>query len=204
MAQMALRDRHVELTRDLILEALAGLLAEGRLAQFSVQDVADGAGVSLRTVYRHFASRDELLEAFVPWAEQRFWAAGGMALPRSADDIPADVKAKFASLEQFALLLRASFALDAATRVHSEQSARSLAAMRSALAEVTSDLDPRLAEAIVWTVRQICSVKTWLVLHEEGGIDAEHAGSAAAWAVELLLAALRHGHFPQIDKEESR
>jgi AcrR family transcriptional regulator len=203
MAQ-ALRDRQMELTRDLILEALGGLIAEGHLAEFSVQDVADGAGVALRTVYRHFASRDELLEAFVPWAEQRFRAAGGFSLPENADDISAYVKAKFAAMERFASLLSAVVKLDAATRVRSEVSARSVAAMGSALAEVTSDLDPRLAEAVVWTIRQICSNKTWLVLHEEGGIDAEYAGSTAAWVVELLLAALRQGRVPQIEERGRR
>ncbi len=201
MAQVALRDRQLELTRDLILEALASLLAEGRLAEFTVQDVADGAGVSLRTVYRHFASRDELLEAFARWAEARIRAGGGMFLPSSADDISANVKAKFAALERFAPLLTASVALGAATRVHSELAARSIVALRSALAEVTAGLEPRLAEAVVWTISQICSTRTWQVLHEEGGIDARYAGAAAALAVELLLEALREGRIPQVEEE---
>jgi hypothetical protein len=51
MAQAALRDRQVELTRDLILEAQAGLVADGLLAEFAVHDAADRAGTSLRTAY---------------------------------------------------------------------------------------------------------------------------------------------------------
>ena len=51
MAQAALRDRQVELTRDLISEAQAGLVADGLLAEFAVHDAADRAGTSLRTVY---------------------------------------------------------------------------------------------------------------------------------------------------------
>jgi AcrR family transcriptional regulator len=158
--------------------------------------------VALRTVYRHFATREELLEAAIPWAEERLRASGAMVLPRNADDISAYVKAKFAGMEQLAPLMAASVTLDAATRFHSAQAARGLVALRAALAEVTSDLDPRIAEAVVWTIRQICSTKTWLALYEEGGIDAERAGSTAAWAVELLLAALRQGHFPQVNEGE--
>ena len=52
MANGALRERQVGLTRDLIMEALAEVIAEGRLAEFSMQDVADRAGTSLRTLYR--------------------------------------------------------------------------------------------------------------------------------------------------------
>jgi AcrR family transcriptional regulator len=198
-----LRERQMELTRDLILGALIELIAEGRLAEFSVQDVADGAGVSLRTVYRHFASRDALLEAITPWAEQRLRAAGVMVLPSSADDLTAYVKTKFAGLARFAPLMMASVKLDAATRIHSQQAVKGLVALRGALSELTSDLDPLLAEAVVWTIRQICSTKTWLTLYEEGGIDAEHAGAAAAWAVELLLAALRRGDIPQVEERVS-
>lgn len=204
MARVALRDRQVELTRDLILEALAGLIAEGRLAEFSIQDVADSAGVSLRTVYRHFASREALLEGFIPWAEGRFRVAGGMELPTSAEGIAANVKGKFAALEQFAPLLAAVVKLDSATRIQREQSARNLVAMRSALAEVTFELDPKLAEAVVWTIRMICSTKTWLALYEEGGVDAAHAGSAAAWAVELLVEALHEGRGPRLEEGGER
>ena len=199
-----LRERQTELTRDLILGALIGLVADGRLAEFSVQDVADGAGVSLRTVYRHFASRDALLEAVTPWAEQRLRAAGVMVLPVSADGLSDWVKAKFIGMEKFAPIMMASVTLDAATPIRSEHVAKGMVALRGALVELTSDLDPRLAEAVVWTIRQICSTKTWLTLYEEGGIDAEHAGAAAAWTVELLLAALRQGNVPQIGEKGSR
>jgi AcrR family transcriptional regulator len=201
MTRPALRARQTELTRDLILEALVGLIGERRLADFSVQDVADRAGMSLRTVYRHFASREALLDALLPWLGQQIWARGGLRLPTSADDIPELVPAKFASLEKFTPFLAAEVRLDAVTQLHSEYSARSLLAMRTALDEVTQHLEPDMAEAVVWTIRQICSSRTWFLLHEEGGIDATHAGAAAAWAARLLITALREGHGPHVAED---
>jgi AcrR family transcriptional regulator len=195
---MALRERQMELTRDMILEALAGLIAEGSLAEFSVQDVADRAGVSLRTVYRHFPSRDALLDGFSPWIGDRIRAAGGLDFPSSADDIGTLVRQKYTALEQLAPLLIGFSKLDSATSAGSKVSAKSVRTIRSALADMTGDLDPELAKAAVFMIRIIWSHKTWAALHEEGDLDSAHAGAAAAWAIDLLIEALREGRGPTL------
>jgi AcrR family transcriptional regulator len=200
MAQTPLRDRQVELTRDLILDALAGLIAEGRLAEFSVQDVADRAGVSLRTVYRHFASREALLDAFGPWGAERARAAGALQFPANADEIAPLLRQKFAAFEGLAPIVVALAKLDSATGIGTPVAAKSLRTIRSSLTDLTADLDPKLAEAVVWTIRILWSHKTWAVFHDEGGVDGFHAGAAAAWAVEVLLKALREGQSPAFEE----
>ncbi|HZD23949.1 MAG TPA: helix-turn-helix domain-containing protein, partial [Acidimicrobiia bacterium] len=55
--------RHTEATRRVILEAAAALFLERNSDRFSVQEVADRAGVTHRTVYRYFPTRQELLAA---------------------------------------------------------------------------------------------------------------------------------------------
>jgi AcrR family transcriptional regulator len=55
--------RHTEATRNAILEAAVDLFLERRSEGFSVQDVADRAGLTHRTVYRYFPTRQELLGA---------------------------------------------------------------------------------------------------------------------------------------------
>jgi AcrR family transcriptional regulator len=198
MAQTALRGRQMELTRDLILEALGYLVGEGHLAEFSVQDVADRAGVSLRTVYRHFASREALLEGFVPWAFDRARAAGAVEFPARAEDIAPLVRQKFGAFEGLAPLVIALAKLDSATGIGTPVAARSVRTIRSSLSEVTAGLDPELAEAVVWMVRIIWSHKTWAAFHEEGGLDSAHAGAAAAWAIDVLINALREGRGPTL------
>jgi AcrR family transcriptional regulator len=198
MASTALRDRQMELTRDLILGALAELIGEGRLADFSVQDVAVRAGVSHRTVYRHFASREALLDGFLPWVGERSRAAGAMQFPARAEEIAPLVRQRYAAWERLAPLVVAMAKIDAATGVGTPIAAKSLRTVRSSLAEVTKDLDPELAEAVVWTIRILWSHKTWAAYHEEGGLDAAHAGAAAAWTIELLVEALREGRGPTL------
>ena len=204
MTAQALRARQTELTRDLILEALVDLVVERPLADFSLQDVADRAGVALRTVYRHFASREALLEALLPWVSQQISMTGGFQFPATADDIADQVTAKFIALEKYARLFLAQARVESLVQGNAAASALSLMSVRSALAEVTGHLDPDMAEAVVWTIRQICGVRTLLVLHEEGGIAGAHAGAAAAWATRLLIKALREGSSPQLAEEEER
>ncbi len=57
---MTIRERQIDLTRSAILDAAVEVF-EDRGAPFTVQEVADRAGVSHRTVYRHFDGRQELL-----------------------------------------------------------------------------------------------------------------------------------------------
>src|SRR3954466_3603430 len=55
-----LRGEQQQQTRERILEAAIALIAEDGLAELTVPGVAERAGVSLRTVYRHFPAKDDL------------------------------------------------------------------------------------------------------------------------------------------------
>lgn len=196
MARRALRDRQRELTRELILDALAGIVAEKGTAGFSMQDVAERAGTSHRTIYRHFPTREALLEALVARLAERVAEAGGMALPERADEIGPLVRHKFAVLDEFGPLVFALVRLDVAAQARSTYSARSTAAVRRALVPVVEELDSRTAEAVTAVIRHLYSSETWLALREGAGIDGRRSGEAVAWAVETLLEALRERRGP--------
>jgi AcrR family transcriptional regulator len=57
-----LRHRRSQVSKDAIREAALALLAEGHPAALSIPAVADRAGVSVRTVYRHFPTKQDLLD----------------------------------------------------------------------------------------------------------------------------------------------
>jgi AcrR family transcriptional regulator len=54
-------DRRVERTRDVLLEALRGLLMERGYERLTIQNLLDRTGVGRATFYAHFESKDELL-----------------------------------------------------------------------------------------------------------------------------------------------
>jgi AcrR family transcriptional regulator len=57
--------RQTEATREAILSAASDLFLERKFNGFSVQEVADRAGLTHRTVYRYFPTRQELMHATV-------------------------------------------------------------------------------------------------------------------------------------------
>ena len=66
-----LRQRQQEETRQAILEALGEQILRSRPGGFSLPEVAARAGVNVRTVYRHFGSRDRLADALQAWVVRR-------------------------------------------------------------------------------------------------------------------------------------
>ena len=66
-----LRRARREATRAQIVTALLELLESGSPATVSMPDVADAAGVSLRTLYRYFPTKADLLDAAGSWFDER-------------------------------------------------------------------------------------------------------------------------------------
>src|SRR6187399_1107434 len=104
----SLRAEQSRRTRERILEALAAEIVGAGPEHWSLPAVARKAAVSVRTVYRHFPTRDALLAAFDAWAKERLGPG-----PMSSDpgDLPEWCRADYALFEKqselFEALLRA-------------------------------------------------------------------------------------------------
>src|SRR5207249_7892147 len=85
--RMATRERAVQQTRQRIIDAAISLHAQRGVIATNWEEIAEGAGVSTATVYRHFPSLGELVPAC---ARTAFEAA---SLPT-----PAQAAAAFAGL----------------------------------------------------------------------------------------------------------
>src|SRR5690348_17194883 len=72
-----LRDAHKDLTRERILEAVVDCLNDEQHEDLKIEDVAAKSGVTKRTIYRHFATRDDLLKAAWPAMQRRVGLPGG-------------------------------------------------------------------------------------------------------------------------------
>ena len=80
----SLADEQRELARSRILRAAGAALAERGLAA-TVDDVAEAAGLSRRTVFRHFATRDALFVAVIRAGVRRY--AEQIPAPPEGDDL---------------------------------------------------------------------------------------------------------------------
>jgi len=179
-----LRDRQTAETRAVILEALGAELAAGGIEEFSVARLARRAGVSERTVFRHFPTRETLLDGLSQWFNER---VGDFPHDVSAEAIPATIAQVFADLDEHEALTRAMLASPGGREFRRHARAARLARLQAALAPVLDPADPERAAAARALVLALCSARTWQAMRDEGGLDGAAAGRAVAHAIQLIL-----------------
>lgn len=98
------RKRDPEGTREAILEAARGVLAQDGKEGLSVAQVAQLAGVNRGTAYQHFQTREQLIEATAGWvAEKLNEAAFGDPATTREEPMDALVEKVIAGLCEFAM-----------------------------------------------------------------------------------------------------
>lgn len=182
-------------TTDRILDALVEVILEGGLPGFSVQQVADRAGVSHRTVYRHFPTRESLLEGLIDAVEVRMAARGGVQEVPDLDELPSAARVNFGLFSRDRRTMEAAvrFGVGAAIETADRVARRKTISARvsAALEDLTAD-DASMAAAVL---RELVGSRVWLGL-TEAGLDADDAARAASWAAAVLVDALRAGRTP--------
>jgi AcrR family transcriptional regulator len=184
----SLRERHAEQTREVILKALAEQLAKDGFSDFDIPSLARRAGVSVRTVYRHFHSRDALLEGLADWVNSQITP---FPRPASVDDLAELPEALFAAFDEHETILRAQSATDQGRALRAEGRRQHLRMYEEVLSGVTAELPPEEARAAVAVITYLLSSLAWRTMREEFGLGGADSGKAVAWAVGVLLADLR-------------
>src|SRR5687768_6052524 len=112
-----LRAEQAEQTRERIVQAAVDLLSAGDAGDLSMNDVAARAGVSVRTVYRNFSTRDELLDGVVGWIGDRLGNRVGPP-PSTRDEYEQTAPDVIRALFEIEPLYRALFATSAGRESH--------------------------------------------------------------------------------------
>jgi AcrR family transcriptional regulator len=178
----SLRDQQADLTRELIMRAFQELLQDDHPDAITYPQVAEAAGVSLRTVYRYFPTRVELLQSAAAWLAE-FTEGVHWDDPRTVRDLAGVLPQMGRLFDEHTNVFRA-LADDAL------QPPRS-AAVAAAIAEVSGNLpeaEARRAEAVLAHIR---SGRAWLVLHDHYGLGGDEIAAALDWAATTLLEDVR-------------
>jgi AcrR family transcriptional regulator len=162
----SLRDRHVEATRREIIDAVVEVVTRDGIDTLTFAAVAEQAGVGERTVYRHYPSREALLDALDAHVEARLELGG---FPEHKDDVPDFARRVFRAFDAHAPLVEASLAA-AAVRPHGQ---RRRAAVLAGYGNPVIDL--------------LVSATAWERLRRLHGMDGATAGETVARALERLL-----------------
>jgi len=192
-----LRDSQVQRTRDLILDALTELLSEQPSDQVSTREIAERAGVSQPTVYRHYPDRQALLEGLADRVTLRWDASTGGRRWRSLDDLAASAVEGLAITEAHAVEAIAEAVLNADPRRLSRASRERSEELRQLVVESFPEHSEREHLRITALLRIIYSVQSWLRMREEFGIPGTESGPVLAWALQTLVDEIRAGRFPR-------
>lgn len=193
-----LRERQRRMARELIMQTAADLIVEQGLEDLSLADIAAEAGVSKRTLYNHFESREALLAAIVQWSNQLTLDLGGYLVPEGLDTLPDVVQAVWRTWAAQGTIHQAVVRIDAAsseTGVTEDRKQRR-AALATAVEEVRPDLTPERADEVGAIFHAVSSAPVFERLTAQDGLDVETAGALVGWALSTMRDALAAGKDP--------
>lgn len=184
---LTLRQRQLAATRQAIVDAAFRMMREEPTTPFSHETVAERAGISARTVYRHFPTRADLTLAL--W--ERLRAESGTRWPRNEAEILPALRTLYDQFEANAELTRASITSAANTGYPAHGSAEGRAAFREALADLLAVLPPDEGDRLIASCVAIYSAPFWQMLRDRGQLSASEAREAGVATMDALLTAAR-------------
>jgi AcrR family transcriptional regulator len=199
--QTSLRDQYREETRIRILDAAIVELGATELEELTMASVAARAGVTERTVFRHFASRDVLIQAVWPRMQARVRSSGFPTTAEALIDTPNKLFPEFDKEEP---LVRASAFSAAGREVRRAANAERQAAMRAAVRDAFPAIKEPELTRLAAVAQLIDSAYAWAVMKEHWGLDGTESGLAASQALAVLMGRRAPGpeSKPRVRKQE--
>lgn len=183
-----LREAQKEETRKRILDAAAALIETVSPAGLSFAAIAKQAGVQERTVYRHFPSKDVLLEALWAWLDPRI---GIKSFPQSEEELVAFPARVFPAFDDNAQLMRAMWSSPQGREFRLGVNEKRKAAIRKSVRAATEEMDPREAAWLTAAVQLLYSGAAWMTMKDYWGFSGDEAGKASSFVIGLLMKAAR-------------
>jgi AcrR family transcriptional regulator len=187
-SSVSLREEHAAAARERILSAVAELIERGEPDELTMPDVAAASGISLRTIYRYYATREELIEAAGRWIGNELMRH---PYPRTLDEVADFFEVGCADFDRRPGLVRALALSRLGRRVRGYRRSERLGAISRALRDelvAAPEAEIRRAEAVLAYLHNMLAYTT---LREESGLDGEEIGRAIAWAIRTLVDDLR-------------
>jgi len=180
-----LRREQAEQTRSRIVGAALDLIVGG-VAGLTMHEVAKAAGVALRTVFRHFPTRDDLLDAVWQGLQARMGETPDLATMDDLTGFMPELFGRYAAMEDH---IRG--AMFSQTFVSSRQrlGADRARKMRRAVAAQFTGGDERGRAMAASAAYTLTVPLVSIVLKEAFGLSSPEAARASAWAIRTLAAA---------------
>jgi AcrR family transcriptional regulator len=188
MTSMSLREQHAEATRERILGAVADLLERGDADEVTMPAVAEFSGVSLRTIYRYYATREALLEATGRWIGDELLKH---PYPANLDEVADLYQEGARDFDERPGLVRALAFSQLGQHVRGYRRRERLEAIGRALRAELPELDESEAVRAEAVLAYLHNMLAYTTLREENHLSGEEIGAAIGWAIRTLIADLR-------------
>jgi AcrR family transcriptional regulator len=185
----SLADRKRRVTRDAVVDAVIEAIGEQGL-DFSVQDAADRAGVTHRTVYRYFGSREALIEAIGERYEE-WLAEQGIPEAESIEEVLIHIEKLFQLFDQSPDTVRAHALRILAGGDRTTPSRQRTERWRRTFETSLPHLAREEVEPLFALCRTLAGSLGWYLLTSQFRLSGEQAGRAVRRMVEVVIADLR-------------
>ncbi len=177
----ALRERQTKATREEIVDVAMQLIAEN--SEVPHELIASKAGMSSRTVYRHFPDRVSLMLAV--W--QRLREMMQIEFPSSEEEILPLTKRVFGAMDANEVLVNAVMFSVAGARIGRMPGYEGRKAFTESLRPRLTGLPAKQRRWIVGAFVAIYSAPFWQLLRNRGELSADESQEAVAWILTTLL-----------------
>ena len=182
-----LRQQQAALTHRRIIDAAIALLTDGPGAELSHESIGSAAAIAVRTVYRHFPTRSDLLDEIWEELDERL---GFSKLPTTSSAAIIDfVPQLFDRLDANAAIVNALITSSTGHEMSHRTGARRVLAIRQALKHETKHLPQAERDRLTGLVRVLTSPMTWHILSQKANMSHDEPARAVTWALQLLLLA---------------
>lgn len=185
----SLADRKRRVTRDAVVDAVIEAIRDQGI-DFSVQDAADRAGVTHRTVYRYFESRQSLVDA-VAERYGSWLAEHGIEELDTIEDVLVRIESLFGLFDQNPDIVRAHAMHVLTGGRRAALSDRRTERYRRTLEASLPHLAPDEVEPLFAICRTLAGSLGWYLLTSQFGLTGEQSGRAVRRVVEVVFADLR-------------
>lgn len=190
----------MEETRVAIFQATAEQLADLGATEFNIPRLAEAAGISIRTVYRYFPTKDDLLEAFAVWLDAQ---VGSVEPPADIESLLAAPEEVFPAFDEREALIRSQWVTVHGRTVREAGRKHRLVAYQKAMAEVTPNLPADEARRYLALIAYLFSSRTWQTLKDEWGMSGEESGKATSWALRVLVEDVRRRNKEALERRKA-
>lgn len=185
-----LREALAQDTRERILEAVAEFVKRRGAEPFTIEAIALKAGIERRTVFRHFSSREVLLDAFWVWINERYFQN---ALPSSLRELANAPRRVFEEFDAEEGIVRGSLHSDAGRVMRLSALPARQQAFRAAVRELEPAAEPEAVRRFEIIAHAIYSAAAWETMRDYAAVSGKEAGEVASWALTVLARAVQEG-----------